>query len=289
MAVVVKLVTPTVPTGQIVFCRAFFAILPILVLVLWRGELHRMFATKRPFGHASRTLLGLSSMALGFLALALIPLPDATAIGYAMPLFATIFAALILKERVRVYRWSAVIVGLAGVLVILAPYLLGAPRGGGWREGLGASLALTGAVASALAMVSVRHLTRTEPNNVIVFWFAVGGATFSLLTLPLGLAVPEAAWVVPDARTAALLLTIGLLGGFAQILLTSSYRHADASVIAPFEYTSILFAVAFGWWLFGDAPSPTMGAGSAIVIGAGLFVIWREHRLGIERRERAVS
>lgn len=290
MSVFVKLVADEVPTGQIVFCRQFFAIFPIMIFVLARGDFPGALRTARPMAHASRIMLGTASMALGFTALALIPLPDATAIGYAMPIFAVIFAALILKETVRIYRWTAVIVGLFGVLVILSPHLAAARATevtGGAALTLGAIIGLVAAISSALAMVTVRHLTSTESTSTIVFWFSAGGAIIALFTVPVGLLLPQAAWVWPSLSTGLKLVMVGLLGGVAQIVLTSSYRYADASVIAPFEYTSLVWSVLLGWWIFGDVPGIAMLIGSLIVILAGLFVIWRERQLGIERtRER---
>jgi len=278
MGVFVKLVAETIPTGQIVFCRSFFGAFPILLLLAHRRELPGALATRHPFAHLTRVSIGISSMFLGFAALALIPLPDATAIGYASPIFAVVFAALLLKEVVRIYRWSAVVVGLVGVLVILSPHLT-APRGvtGDDLSTTGALLALSGAICGALAMVTVRRLTRTEQTGTIVFYFSAGGAAIALLSIPFG-------WVVPSPRDMAILVTIGLLGGIAQILVTHSYRFADTSVIAPFEYTSLVWSILLAWWIFGDVPGPAMLAGSVIVIAAGLFVIWREHRLGLERK-----
>jgi drug/metabolite transporter (DMT)-like permease len=289
MAVFVKLVADDVPTGQVVFCRQFFAILPIMAYILVRGDFPGALWTTRPVAHASRIMLGTASMALGFTALALIPLPDATAIGYAMPIFAVIFAALILKETVRIYRWTAVIVGLGGVLVILSPHLTAARSTdvGDAALTLGAIIGLVAAVSAALAMVTVRHLTMTESTSTIVFWFSAGGALLGMLTIPVGVVLPQATWVWPSLGTGLQLVMIGLLGGVAQILQTQSYRYADASVIAPFEYTSLVWSVLLGWWIFGDVPGIAMLIGSLIVILAGLFVIWRERQLGIERtRER---
>jgi drug/metabolite transporter (DMT)-like permease len=140
-------------------------------------------------------------------------------------------------------------------------------------------LALAAAFLAAFAMVTVRALTKTEATNTIVAWFSIGGAVLALATAPL---LP---FVWPSAREAVLLVAIGLLGGVAQVFLTKSYHHADASVIAPFEYSQLLFAVILGFWVFGDVPGWTTLVGATIVIASGLFVIWREHVLGLERRK----
>src|SRR5262249_31835601 len=132
------------------------------------------------------------------------------------------------------------------------------------------------AVVSALAMVTTRRLTQTEAISTIVFYFSFGGAMAALLTLPFG-------WLWPSPLEALMLVGTGLLGGLAQILLTLSYKHADAAVIAPFEYTSLLWSTLLGWWVFGDVPGSSVVFGSIIVIAAGLFVIFREHQLGLQR------
>lgn len=127
-----------------------------------------------------------------------------------------------------------------------------------------------------MAMIFVRKLVQEERTSAIVFWFSVTSTLLSLLTLPFG-------WVMPDARTAALLIAIGLLGGLGQILLTSAYRYADASLVAPFEYVSMLLAIVIGWTIFSEAPTAPMLAGAALIVAAGILIIWRERQLGLER------
>ena len=217
-------------------------------------------------------------MALGFTALGLLPLPEATALGYAAPLLVVIFAAMFLGEQVRVFRLTAVFVGLAGVVIVLTPRLTVTAGLGDASAvlALGAMAAIFGAVFAALAQVFIRKLVRTEATAAIVFYFSVTASALSLLSLPFG-------WVVPTGREAALLLGAGLLGGVGQILLTESYRHAEAGLIAPFEYVSMLFALVFGYTIFGEVPTGPMLAGAALIVAAGLFIIWRERRLGLRR------
>ena len=130
--------------------------------------------------------------------------------------------------------------------------------------------------SAALAQLFIRKLVQNERTSAIVFWFSFTSTVLGLLTLPFG-------WVMPDATTAALLVGSGILGGVAQILLTSSYRYADASLVAPFDYVSMLLAIAIGWYVFAEAPTPVVLAGAALVIGAGIAIIWRERQLGLER------
>ena len=133
-----------------------------------------------------------------------------------------------------------------------------------------------------MAMIFVRKLAQEERTSAIVFWFSVTSTVLGLLTLPFG-------WVMPDAGTLAMLVAIGLLGGVAQILLTSAYRHADASLVAPFDYASMLMALAIGWFVFGEGASARMLLGAAVIIAAGVAIIWRERQLGISRARRAAT
>lgn len=282
MAVLVKLVTARLPTGEIVFARSFFAIIPIFSFIALRGDIKSALTTARPLAHVIRICVGVSAMALGFAGLSFISLPDATAIGYAMPIFGVIFAATLLGERVRMYRWTAVFVGLAGVLTILWPHLGTALNDSHSATAIGAALCLLAAIASALAMVTVRALTATEPPPTIAFYFSIGGAVLGLSTILFG-------WVMPSPFETMLLVAIGLSGGVGQLLLTTSFKYADASLIAPFEYTSMAWAVGLSWVIFGDVPGSLTIIGGIIVILSGLFVIFRERQLGMRAKYEAAA
>ena len=261
------------PAGQSVFFRSFFAIPVILGWLAWRGELATGFQVTNPMGHFWRGFAGTSAMGLGFAGLAYLPLPEVTAIGYAAPLLTVVFAAMFLGEQVRLFRISCVALGLVGVLVVLSPNLSVHANA---TATLGAMLVLTGAVFSALAQVFVRKLVMTEKTPAIVFYFSVTSTLLSSLTIPFG-------WVMPSPQQAVLLVGAGLLGGFGQIFLTSSYRWADASLVAPFDYASMIFALLIGYFIFAETPSGTMLLGAGLVILAGVLIILRERRLGIER------
>jgi len=142
---------------------------------------------------------------------------------------------------------------------------------------LGAVSALVAAGFAATAMVLVRKLVETERSATIVLYFSLTSSVFGLATLPFG-------WVMPTTEQFALLIGAGIFGGIGQILLTESYRHADMSVVAPFEYASLILSVAIGYLIFHDVPTIEMLAGGAIVVGSGLFIIYREHKLGLERK-----
>ena len=275
MSSMVKSMSADIPPGETVFFRSAFALPVILGWLAYRRELRTGLRASRPLGHFWRGLVGTSAMGMGFAALAFLPLPEVTAIGYAAPLLVVIFASMFLGEEVRVFRLTAVFAGLVGVMIVLTPRLsVGADLSDG--QAFGAMLALTGAVCAALAQVTVRKLVATEQTSAIVFWFSVTSAGLSLLTIPYG-------WVMPSLGEAALLVLIGLVGGVGQIFLTSSYREADASLIAPFDYASMLMALGIGYWVFGEVPTTTMLIGASIVVSAGILIIWRERQLGLER------
>lgn len=276
MVSMIKATADHVPAGQSVFFRSAFAIPVIVVWLVLRRELSTGLRAAAPMGHVWRGFAGTCAMGLGFAGLAYLPLPEVTAIGYAAPLLTVIFAAMFLGEDVRLFRLSCVALGLVGVLIVLSPRLTLLEGGANHAEAFGALLVLGGAVFAALAQVFVRKLVQTEKTPAIVFYFSLTATVLSLATLPFG-------WVWPEPRELALLIGAGLLGGVGQILLTSSYREADASLVAPFDYASMLFALAIGWFVFAEMPSRTMLMGAALIIFAGILIILRERKLGKDR------
>ncbi|MCT2540453.1 DMT family transporter [Sedimentimonas flavescens] len=275
MSALIKATGGAIPAGETVFFRSAFAIPVILGWLAWRRELGQGLRVTNPMGHVWRGVVGTSAMGFGFAGLVLLPLPEVTAIGYASPLLVVIFAAMFLGEEVRAFRLSAVALGLAGVLIVLSPRL-GAVGESGHREALGAMLVLMGALCAALAQVFIRKLVATERTSAIVFWFSITSTLLSLITIPFG-------WVMPTPTEAALLVATGLLGGVGQILLTSSYRYADASIVAPFDYASMIFALLIGYFVFDEVPTLVMLAGATLIILAGVMIIWRERQLGLKR------
>ena len=270
-----------VPAGQLVFFRSFFAILPIVIFLAVRRELIAGIKTEKPMAHFWRGIVGVGGMGFGFFALTKLPLPEAVSIGYAMPLLIVVFGAVFLKEDVRLYRWSAVAVGMLGVGIIVWPRLTVFTGGAGEISDVtvGVLASLTAAVFGAFAALHVRNLLSTERSATIVLYFSITCSFVGLLTLPFG-------WVWPTPEVLALLIGAGGVGGIGQILMTEAYRHADVSVVAPFEYTSLILSIIVGYFIFGDIPTSTMLIGAVIVVGAGIFIIWREHALGLERKAR---
>ncbi|MDO5659084.1 MAG: DMT family transporter [Paracoccus sp. (in: a-proteobacteria)] len=283
MAAMLKATAHEVPAGQQVFFRSLFAIPVTLIWLAWRRELRDGLRVESPISHVWRGLVGTLAMGLSFWGLGLLPFPEATALNYAAPLMVVIFAAMFLNEQVGIYRISMVTIGLIGVLIVLYPRLESARDGLSMGETLGAVVTLGGAMFAALAQIFIRKMVQVERIAAIVFWFSITSTVLSLFTLPLG-------WVWPSAWAAFLMVAAGLLGGVAQILLTSAYRYADASLVAPFDYASMLLALGIGWFIFAESASLSMLFGAAVIMASGIAIIWRERQLGLKRtRQRKVT
>lgn len=260
MGVCVKALGDTVPLGQVVFFRSTVALLPLVAFLWWRGEWPRGLATSRPFGHVARCVMGATAMFTSFAAIRLLPLAEATMLSYLAPVMLVLLAWALLGERPNVRRIGGVALGLAGAAVFCLPAFAGVLPDAG---GLGVFFGLLTAVLTAGALVQVRRLTLLgEGAGAIAFWFAIVSALGGLLTLPWG-------WVWPGAAGMALLIATGLAGGLAHILMTLSFSHADASALAPFEYLSVLWAVALGFAFFAEVPGLAfLLAGPLILLGA---------------------
>jgi drug/metabolite transporter (DMT)-like permease len=223
--------------------------------------------TQRFGAHAVRMAIGVVAMLFNFLMVMLLPLAEATAIGFSVPIFATLLAAVVLREPTGHWRWGAIIVGFVGVLIIVQP-------GSGHIGAYGGLVAIGAALSTACATIAIRHLGATEAVATTVFWF---GAT-SLV--PLGLAMPFVAHA-HDAATFGAIAALSLAGGIAQLALTGALRLAPVSLVMPMDYSALLWASLLGILLFDQAPSQWTWLGAPIVIAAGLVILWREHRLRI--------
>ena len=275
MSTLVRFTSETAPVGQVVFFRAAFAIVPVMLIYAFRGELLQMVRTHRIPGHAARGLFSVGGMFMNFSSLARLPLVDATAFSFASPIATVALSAIFLKERVRVYRWSAVVLGFVGVLVMLWPHFDPSRYAGlaTTATAIGAICGLTGAIINAGAVIQTRRLTDTETTSSIVFYFSLFCALAGLATLPFG-------WIWPTPMQLAALIATGVIGGLSHIFLTESYRNAPQSVVAPFNYTTMLWALAFGYLVFGEIPVPIVLIGGSIIAAAGLMVVFRERQLG---------
>jgi drug/metabolite transporter (DMT)-like permease len=260
MDALVKLATDRHPTGQIVFFRNLFALLPLYFFVRQAGGL-AILRTQRLGQHILRSLGGIASMIFLFLAYAWMPLADAVAIGLSGPIFLTALSVPLLGEHVGWRRWAAVFAGFIGILVITRP--------GSGVFGPAALLPLAGAFFYALAMVQIRKLSTSEPPARIVFYFTISAVIVGAISLPWQ-------WVTPTPLSLAYLIGIGFVGGFAQMAMTHAFRLAPVAVVAPFDYTALVFATGFGYAIWGQIPDRYIWAGAAIVIASGLYILHRE-------------
>lgn len=252
------------PVHQIVFFRCFVALGPIMFFVYQAGGL-KMLKTKRAHVHLGRAVVGMSAMFTAFYAFSQMRLADAIAIMFSAPLFMTAFSVPFLKEKVGIRRWTAVFVGFIGVLIIVKP--------GGDVVSIGAISALAASVLMALAMIFVRHLSSTDHVVSITFYFTVTGAVIS------GIAVAFFGWKTPSGFDLMLFIAVGLLGGFAQYFMTSAFRHAEIGVVAPLEYTSIIWGSLIAFVIWSEIPVARVWTGAAIIIASGLYMLHREAQL----------
>ncbi|CAN5119133.1 DMT family transporter [soil metagenome] len=270
MSAVLKLAsTHGVVAPEMLFYRALFG-LPVVVLWVMtsQGGL-KALKTERPWAHLRRSAIGISGILCIFQALTMLPLADATTLGFTAPIFATILSALILHETVGRHRWIAVLIGFVGVAVVMRP---GAVAGSAHALPLaGIAIGLLGAVLQAGVTITLRQLKDTEHVAAIVFWFFVASAVVGAFLLPL-----VGHW--HDWPTLALLIGGGVAGGLAQLTMTASLRAAPVAVVAPFDYLQIIGAVVFGWWLLSSPPSANTLVGAALIASSGLYTVWREHR-----------
>jgi drug/metabolite transporter (DMT)-like permease len=250
-----------VPVFEIVLFRNAFAFVP-LGLYIWRTSGLSVLRTRRPLGHLTRSAVGLLSMVCSFFAVQRLALTEATAFTFAAPLFMTALSALVLREFVGRHRWGAVVVGFIGVLIMVRPEP-------GHMNLVGVAFALVAALGSAAAMVAIRQIAVTEKGPTIVFYFTLGGVA-------VGLAGSLFHWVIPDPTTLAVLILGGLIGGVGQLLLTEAIRVAPVGVVAPFDYSQLIWATILGFVIWGELPHAATVAGAAVVAASGIYILHRE-------------
>lgn len=269
-AVFVKLLGGEIPLAQLVFCRNIFA-LPVLLPLLLRAGGLAALRTRHPGLHALRLAGGLGGMFGAFYGYAHLPLATVTALGFTMPLFLTLLAIPFLGERVGPRRGTAVLVGFMGVLLMTDPF------GGGRADLFAMLLVLLSAVGWAVAMITIRKMgVAGERNVTIVLWFALASAAISL-------AFAAPVWFWPTAGQWALLVGIGLVSALAQLLMTEGYRRGEPTLLAPFEYSAIIWTTALGAIVWAELPDGWDMAGIIVLVGSGLYIWHREVALGIRR------
>ncbi|WP_019644715.1 DMT family transporter [Novispirillum itersonii] len=259
----VRLLSRDVPVGEIVFFRSTLALLPLTLYLAAKGQFPSGIVTRHPRSHLLRGVFSVGSMYLSFLTLSLLPQANATALSFVAPLLVMGLAPLILRERPHTMVFVGAVLGFAGILVMVLPALQGSADTTviyGTLSGLGC------AACTAAAMTQIKRLTATENPGAIVLYFCLSCGTAGLLS---SLFTP---WVMPGLATVGLLFAAGLAGGLAHIAMTESLARAPATVVAPLEYTSMLWAVGFDLVLFDLFPGPMTLLGSGVIIASAVLV-----------------
>lgn len=266
MTACVKALGPAVPVGLTIFVRGLLS-MAVIALLAWHLNALHLLKTRNWCSHASRSLSGTLSMFCLFVSVTMIPLADVTAITFTSPMFVTVLAMLFLGERIHRFRWTALGLGFLGALIMIGPHV-------SFSEGtpLGALAALGAALFSAVAMIFLRRMSGGEHAITITFYFSLTFTVCSALTALAG-------WPAPTPTQWGFIILSGLFGVSGQLLLSYSYRYAEASTIAPLDYTSLVFAMLLGYVFFDEAPSTSIWIGAPLVVGAGLIILWREYRL----------
>ena len=242
--------------------------LPALAIFGWlaaRGQIGRL-KTKRPWVHARRALIGGTGMFLTLGVVRILPLAEATVLGFTAPMFAVILSALLLKEKVGPWRWTAVVMGLLGVLIIAGPDAGNLPL-------FGVVVGIGAAFMVSLVTVQVRDLGRTEEPLTVVFYFSAISAPFlGLFLFSTGTSHDVVGWLM--------LAGIGVTGLFAQIAMTASLRYGTVASVIVVDYIQLAWATFWGWLVFSHMPPASTWIGAPVIIGASLLIAWREHTLG---------
>ncbi len=263
MNVFAKLLSDTHHVVEIAFYRNVIALLPFLAMIVFFGRRDILVINSKPRALVARSMIGTVSLLATFGTFSLLPLADGQAFLFTASLFVPVLGYLFLSERVGPYRWGAVLVGFVGVIIMVRP--------SGDLNLLGVALAMTAALMHAALGTLLRLLGRTERPETVTFYFLLIGAG---LTLP---AMPFMA-VMPGRDEILLFLGLGLSGAAAQYLLSIAYKSAPAALVTIFNYTGIIWATTFGWFIWGDWPELPIFIGAGIIISASLFIVWREQR-----------
>lgn len=262
MMICVKAVSADVPLGEIVFFRSFFALIPLIIFLWVRGEFPGGLATKRPGAHVVRSAFGALALFTSFAAIARLNLAEAILLAQLSPVLLAIAAVFILSERLTLWRIGGLALGFIGVVVLVWPELQTSEAGSARLFGF--ALGLASAILTALALIMVRSLNKTESPGAIALYFVLASMIGGLVTIPWG-------WVMPDTTALLLLIGAGLFGGFAHIAMTMAFRFAEASRLAPFEYVALLWPLLADLLIFRLPLSAAFLWAAPFFLGGAIF------------------
>ena len=248
------------PIGQVLFFRGFFGII-FYFFVIPRERLHNFYKTQRPGLHALRCTSGLIALVAIFIALRELPLATVVSISFAAPIFTTILSIFLLSERVGLFRWLAVIIGFVGILVIT--------ERGISELNIYYIFPIIFCLGLSYVAITIRQLSSTEPVWLISFYFSLSIMLLSFLTIPNG-------WVYPSFRDFILLSFVGIFGGVANLWLSQSYKYSEVSLVTPLKYLALVFAIVFGYFIWGEIPTIKTLVGALLVIISTLIIFRRE-------------
>ena len=264
MDVLIK-ITDDYDVGQVMFSRAMFGLIPILLLIP-KKKLKNFYKTKHVGLHFYRSFIGAIAMFSIFVGLRNLELAEVTSMAFSGPIWVVIFSIIFLGEKVRTKRWIAVGLGFIGVLIISKPGF----------DNLNFYYIYPVIFTLGFAGISIfiRKLTLIgEPIYLIAFYFSVCSAIFGLFTLPFG------GWLMPSGYDLGLLILIGLFGSIANLLLTKSYQLAEVSLTTPLKYLSLVFAIIFGFYFFNESPTIYTLSGASLIVISSVIIFIREHQL----------
>jgi len=248
------------PIGQVLFFRGFFGII-FYFFVIPKDRLHNFYKTSRPGLHFLRCLSGLIALVAIFIALRKLPLATVVSISFAAPIFTTIFSIFLLSERVGIFRWLAVIIGFLGILIITEPGIS--------ELNIYYVFPIIFCLGLSYVAIAIRQLSTTEPVWLISFYFSLSITLLSFLTIPQG-------WVMPSFNDFLLLSFVGIFGGVANLWLSQSYKYSEVSLVTPLKYLALVFAIFFGYFIWGEIPTIKTIIGAILVIISTLIIFRRE-------------
>ena len=248
------------PIGQILFFRGFFGII-FYFFIIPRDRLHNFYQTKRSGLHSLRCLAGLIAIVAIFIALRKLPLATVVSISFAAPIFTTIFSIFLLSEKVGIYRWLAVLVGFIGILIITEPGIS--------ELNIYYIFPIIFCLGLSYVAITLRQLSSTEPVWLISLFFSIAITLLSFLTIPFG-------WVMPSFNHFIILSLIGVFGGVSNLWLSQSYKYSEVSLVTPLKYLTLVFAIIFGYFIWGEIPTIKTLIGAFLVIISTLIIFRRE-------------